>query len=100
MSKPGNVITSRQVPTALMSSPASSSAPSSTCRPKAARQRGWRRSEDDPISFFIVDLFSDGAPRSAHFEGSAAALILGEGGPLLASQPEISAVELLAGKNV
>ena len=58
------------------------------------------RSEDDPTSFFIVDLFGDAGARSAHFEGDAAALILGEGGPLLAGQPEISAVGLVAGKNV
>jgi quinol monooxygenase YgiN len=58
------------------------------------------RSEDDPTCFFIVDLFGDAAARSAHFEGSAAALILGEGGPLLAGQPDISTVELLAGKNI
>jgi quinol monooxygenase YgiN len=58
------------------------------------------RSEDDPSSFFIVDLFSDSDARAAHFEGEAAALILGEGGPLLAGQPEIAATELVAGKNV
>ncbi len=58
------------------------------------------RSEEDPTCFFIVDLFADADARSAHFEGSAAALILGEGGPMLAGQPDISAVALLAGKNV
>jgi len=58
------------------------------------------RCEKDPTCFFIVDLFTDEAARSAHFEGSAAALILGEGGPLLAGEPEISSVQLLVGKNV
>ena len=58
------------------------------------------RCEEDPTCFFIVDLFTDEAARTAHFEGSAAALILGEGGPLLAGEPEISSVQLLVGKNV
>lgn len=58
------------------------------------------RSEDDPTCFFIVDLFGDAAARSSHFEGRAAALILGEGGPLLARDPDISSVALLGGKNV
>jgi quinol monooxygenase YgiN len=57
------------------------------------------RSEDDPTCFFIVDLFVDEHARAAHFEGSAAALILGEGGPLLAAQPEISAVRLVNAKD-
>ncbi len=57
------------------------------------------RSEDDPTSFFIVDLFADADARNAHFSGAAASLILGEGGPLLAGQPEISSLGLLAGKN-
>jgi hypothetical protein len=50
--------------------------------------------------FLLVDLFTDADARNAHFGGAAAALILGEGGSLLAGQPEISAIELLAGKNV
>lgn len=58
------------------------------------------RSESDPTSFFLVDLFTDEDSRNAHFAGAAAALILGEGGPLFAGPPEISAIELLAGKNV
>jgi quinol monooxygenase YgiN len=58
------------------------------------------RSEEDPANFFLVDLFSDVDARNAHFGGPAAQLILGEGGPLLAGQPELSALELLSGKNV
>ena len=58
------------------------------------------RGEDEPASFFIVELFVDGDARAAHLGGSAAALIRGEGGSLLAGQPEISALELVAGKNV
>lgn len=58
------------------------------------------RAEDDPTSFFIIDLFTDGDARSAHLGGPAAQLILGEGAPLLAGPPEISALQLLGGKNV
>jgi quinol monooxygenase YgiN len=58
------------------------------------------RSEADYASFFLVDLFADDDARNAHFAGRAAALILGEGGPLLTEQPEITGVRLLAGKNV
>jgi quinol monooxygenase YgiN len=58
------------------------------------------RSEDNPGSFFVVDLFTDADARAAHFGGAAAALILGEGGALLDGDPEISALHLLAGKNV
>jgi len=57
------------------------------------------RSETDPTCFFIVDLFVDEVARAAHFEGSAAELILGEGGPLLAAQPDISTVRLISAKN-
>jgi quinol monooxygenase YgiN len=58
------------------------------------------RAEDDPTLFFIVDLFTDGEARNAHFGGLAAQLILGEGGPLLAGPPEVSALQMLNGKNV
>ena len=58
------------------------------------------RSETDPTRFFIVDLFSDKEARTVHFGGKAAELLIAEGGPLLAGQPEINEVGLLAGKNV
>lgn len=58
------------------------------------------RAEDDQTSFFIIDVFTDGDARNAHFGGEAARLILGEGGPLLAGPPEISALQLLGGKNI
>lgn len=57
------------------------------------------RSEDEPTSFFVVDLFADADGRGAHFAGEAAKLILGEGAPLLAGRPENSAIETLAAKN-
>jgi quinol monooxygenase YgiN len=58
------------------------------------------RSETDGASFVLVDLFADEEARNAHFAGPAAQLIVSEGGPLLEGQPEIMAVQLLAGKNV
>jgi quinol monooxygenase YgiN len=57
------------------------------------------RSEEEPTSFFIVDLFADADGRKAHFTGEAAKLITEEGGSLLAGSPENSAVETLATKN-
>ncbi len=57
------------------------------------------RNEDDPASFFLVDIFTDLDGRKAHFEGDAAALVISEGGPLLEGRPEISALRVLASKN-
>jgi quinol monooxygenase YgiN len=58
------------------------------------------RVEGEPTAFFLVDVFADIDGRTAHFSGEAAELILGEGGPLLDGQPELSALELITGKNV
>lgn len=58
------------------------------------------RDEGDSTMFFVVDLFTDGDARSAHFGGAAAGLILGQGAALLAGPPEIFALQLLGEKNV
>ena len=58
------------------------------------------RSQDDPTSFFIVDLFSDDDARTLHFNGDAAKLLGAEAPGLLAGHPDISRIGLLAGKNV
>jgi quinol monooxygenase YgiN len=56
------------------------------------------RSAEDPMSFTLVDLFSDGDALIAHMQGTAAALILGQGGPLLAGPPEITTLAIVAAK--
>jgi len=56
------------------------------------------RSADDPTTFYLVDLFTSSEAVDAHMAGQAAALILGEGGSLLAEPPAIGAMSLLAGK--
>ncbi len=58
------------------------------------------RSEDDPTRFFIADLFADDDARAVHFTGEAAKLLRAEAPGLLAGDPDISRVQLLAGKNV
>jgi quinol monooxygenase YgiN len=58
------------------------------------------RSDDDPTRFFIADLFADEDARTVHFTGEAAKLLRAEAPGLLAGDPEIARVSLLAGKNV
>ena len=58
------------------------------------------RSEEQPETFFISDVFTDGDARQAHFTGDAAKLLLAEAGPLLAGQPDVQPVATLATKNV
>ena len=57
------------------------------------------RAEDDPTTFFVVDLYADRAALEAHVNGAAAALVLGEGRKHLVADPELVTVELLAGKD-
>lgn len=101
MSKPGNVIRLTATPEGADAFAAVIERAIEHVRAEAGATT-WMavRSEEDPTDFYIVDLFTDDDARSAHFEGSAAALILGEGGPLLATTPEVAAVRLVAGKNV
>ena len=58
------------------------------------------RAVDDPNTFFVVDLHADRAALDGHVNGPAGALVLGEGGKLLAAEPEITIVGLLVGKDV
>jgi quinol monooxygenase YgiN len=101
MSKPGNVIKFTTTPNDAdaFASILERGAEHAIAEPGATT---WMaiRDEADPATFYIVDLFTDDSARAAHFEGAAAALILGEGGPLFAAAPEVAAVALLAGKNV
>lgn len=56
------------------------------------------RAQDDPRTFFVVDLYADPGAMQRHVDGPAAALVLGEGRALLERDPEICVVSLLAGK--
>ena len=58
------------------------------------------RAQDDPTTFFVVDLYADAAAMQRHVDGAAAALVLGEGSKLLAHEPDICVVSLIAGKDV
>lgn len=58
------------------------------------------RDEQDPTVFFVVDLFSGEDARQAHLTGEAAKLLLGEGAALLAGDPVVHQISLLAGKAV
>jgi quinol monooxygenase YgiN len=49
-------------------------------------------------SFAIVDAFPDEAGREAHLEGPVAAALIARVDELLAQQPQIEAVEVLAAK--
>lgn len=58
------------------------------------------RSSEDPNTFFVVDLYGDPEAQERHVNGPAAALVLGEGRKLLAKDPDIVIVQLIAGKDV
>lgn len=56
------------------------------------------RSAEDASTFYLIDAFVDADALDAHMAGEAAALILGEGGPLLADAPMISTLSIVAAK--
>jgi quinol monooxygenase YgiN len=58
------------------------------------------RANEDPNTFFVVDLHADAAALDAHMNGAAAALVLGEGGKLLEGSPEVAITSLISGKAV
>jgi quinol monooxygenase YgiN len=55
------------------------------------------RSEEDPATFVLAHALDSEEARTAHFSGPAATLILGEGGPLLAAEPKIENLSVVAG---
>jgi quinol monooxygenase YgiN len=55
------------------------------------------RSEQDPTTFVLAHALESEEARSAHFTGPAATLILSEGGPLLAAEPAIENLSVVAG---
>jgi quinol monooxygenase YgiN len=63
---------------------------------------GWfvGRSEEDPTTFVLAHALESEEARSAHFSGPAATLILSEGGPLLAADPEIENLTVVAATSV
>lgn len=56
------------------------------------------RSNAEPDTVFLVDLFSDAAGRDAHMAGDAAELIFATVLPLLADEPVIHPADLIAAK--
>jgi quinol monooxygenase YgiN len=56
------------------------------------------RGQEDRNAFFIVELFTAQADADAHLAGEAAALLLGEGGPMFAAAPVITVAEVIATK--
>lgn len=58
------------------------------------------RSNADPDSVFLVDLFSGPESRDAHMSGEAAKLIFATVPPLLMSDPAIHPADLIASKDV
>ena len=55
------------------------------------------RSDADPATFVLSHVFESEAARLAHMSGPAATLILTEGGPLFASEPQIEDSSVMAG---
>jgi quinol monooxygenase YgiN len=58
------------------------------------------RSNAEPDTVFLVDLFCDVAGRDAHMNGEAARQIFATVPPLLASPPIVHPAELIAQKGV
>ncbi|MGV1793089.1 putative quinol monooxygenase [Rhizobium sp. A37_96] len=58
------------------------------------------RSEADPDTVFLVDLFADQKSRDAHFNGEAAKLIFATVPPLLADAPGIHPSTVSAQKTI
>ena len=58
------------------------------------------RSEEDPTTFVLAHALKSEEARSAHFSGPAATLVLSEGGPLLAAEPQIENLSVVAGTSV
>jgi len=58
------------------------------------------RSDADPDTVFLVDLFDGPDSRDAHMTGEAAKLIFATVPPLLASEPAIHPADLVASKGV
>jgi quinol monooxygenase YgiN len=58
------------------------------------------RSNFEPDTVFLVDLFSDAAARDAHLKGEAAQLIFATVPPFLAAEPVIHPADLIAKKGV
>jgi quinol monooxygenase YgiN len=73
--------------------------------PHVEREQGtplWLvlRSNVEPDTVFLVDLFSDVAGRDAHMSGEAARQIFATVPPLLAASPVVHPAELIAQKGV
>lgn len=58
------------------------------------------RSNADPDTVFLVDVFADEAGREAHMSGEAAKLIFATVPPLLEADPVIHPADLVAQKGV
>ncbi len=58
----------------------------------------WFAIQEGPTSFAIFDTFDDEASRDAHLNGKVAAALMAKADVLLAKQPQIFKIDILAQK--
>src|SRR5260370_24570373 len=72
-----------------------------SAQPLAEREKdtvSWYAVKMSPSSFGIFDTFADDAGRQAHLNGEIAKALMSKGKELLASDPKIHQIDILASK--
>ena len=72
-----------------------------SAQPLAEREKdtvSWYALKMGPANFGIFDTFADDAGRQAHLNGEIAKALMSKGKELLASDPKIHQVEIIAAK--